>query len=363
MPLLKIISLVNQKGGVGKTTTAINLSSALGILEQRVLLIDADPQANATTGLGVLTKTVENSIVNLFKRDKATQDCIIETHSPNLKIIPGSIKLAQLAMNLENSNINRLKSALDEIKHLFDFIIIDCSPSIGYLTLNTLVASDAVIIPVQCDYFALKGLNRLLATIESVKTTYNSKLSIEGILVTMFDNRIRLHKQVVKDLKTYFKDLIFNTVIKRNISLSEAPGYGFSVLSYNINSEGSTNYLNLSREIIKNQMLMKTNFMPKKLPEIINDNNEDLIFTHKAKVRNLDAYRSYSTNDKNYEKLKGLSKREVISHMGLMYNDLHSNIWMYRTTKKIKLLKKNYLYLYFDKNRVEKILTKRFKFS
>ena len=363
MSLTKVITIVNQKGGVGKTTTAINLSSALGILEQKVLLIDADPQANATSGLGVLTKTIKNSILNLYNGDQATRDCIIETHSPNLKIIPGSIKLAEVIINLENSNINCLKNALEEIKDDFDYIIIDCSSSLGYLTLNTLVASDAVLIPVQCEYFALNGLNNLMSSIESVKTSFNAKLSIEGILVTMYDERGRHNKKIFKDLQTSFRGLVFNTIIKRNISLSEATSYGTSIHYHNINSEGARNYLNLSREIIKNQTLMKTQFISKKLPEIINNNNEELVLSRKLKVRNLDAYKSYSINDINYDKLKGLNKKEVIRHIGLVYNDLHSDVWMYRITKKMNPLKKNYLYLYFNKNRVEQIKTKRFKFS
>lgn len=361
MSLAKIIAIVNQKGGVGKTTTAINVSSALGILKQKVLLIDTDPKANATSGLGILTKNINNSILNLYNGDKATRDCIIETCSPNLKIIPGSVGLSEIAVNLKNLNINSLRIALAEIKNEFDYIIIDCSPSLGYLTLNSLVASDAVIIPIQCEYFALNSLNNLMSSIESVKTSFNSKLSIEGILVTMCDKKGRHNKKILDDLEVGFRDQIFNTIIKRNISLSEAPRFGTSVHYYNTKSQGAIDYLNLSSEIINNKSCMKTKLISKKIPKIIN--NEKLVLPHKLKVRNLDAYKAYSTNDDNYDKLKGLNKKEVVYYIGLMYNDIHSDVWMYRITKKKNLFKKKYLYLYFNNNRVKQIETKRFKFG
>ena len=264
MPLSKTIAIANQKGGVGKTTTAINLSSALGILEQKVLLIDADPQANATSGLGILTKNIDFSIVNLFKGDANLNQCILETHSPNLKIIPGSIKLAEFEINVKNLDLNRLKVALEALKVKFDFIIIDCSPSLGYLTLNSLVAANSIIIPLQCEYFALDGLRKLLSTIKSVRKSFNQNLSIEGILMTMYDKRLSHNSHVIHELKTHFKDLIFKTIINRNVSLSEAPSFGTSVFDYKMNSEGSTNYLNLSREIMKNQTLTKQKSLGKK---------------------------------------------------------------------------------------------------
>ena len=264
MSLSKVIAIANQKGGVGKTTTAINLSSALGILEQKVLLIDADPQANATSGLGILPKKLSNSIVNLFRGDSNIERCILDTQSPNLKIIPGSIKLAEIEINIKTPHLNRLKSAVETLRNQFDYIIIDCSPSLGYLTLNSFVAADSIIIPVQCEFYALDGLRKLLSTIRNIKKSYNPNLTIEGILMTMYNSQLIHNKHVVNELKLTFKDLIFKTIIKRNVNLSEAPSFGTSIFNYKISSEGSTNYLNLSQEIMNNQTLNKQKNLGKK---------------------------------------------------------------------------------------------------
>ena len=363
MSLSKIIAIANQKGGVGKTTTAINLSSALGILEQNVLLIDADPQSNATSGLGIISKNIEFSIVNLFKGDTNSSQCVLETHSPNLKIIPGSIKLAEIEINVKNPNLNRLKVALDALKHKYDFIIIDCSPSLGYLTLNSFVAADSIIIPVQCEFLALDGLRKLLSTIKSVRKSFNTNLTIEGILMTMHDKRLRHNNHIIRELKTHFKDLIFKTTIKRNISLSEAPSFGTSIFDYKVNSEGSTNYLNLSREIMKNQTLIKQRSLGKKIPQIMKETEETILLDPSVKERDLDNFKSFSLKDKNFEKLIGCTKNEVVAYIGLVYNDLHSDVWMYHITDKVSLIKKNYLYVYFDKKIVSHIKLRRFKFS
>ena len=264
MSLSKVIAIANQKGGVGKTTTAINLSSALGIFEQKVLLIDADPQANATSGLGILPKNLSNSIVNLFRGDSNIERCILDTQSPNLKIIPGSIKLAEIEINIKTPHLNRLKSAVETLRNQFDYIIIDCSPSLGYLTLNSFVAADSIIIPVQCEFYALDGLRKLLSTIRNIKKSYNPNLTIEGILMTMYNSQLIHNKHVVNELKLTFKDLIFKTIIKRNVNLSEAPSFGTSIFNYKISSEGSTNYLNLSQEIMNNQTLNKQKNLGKK---------------------------------------------------------------------------------------------------
>ena len=264
MSLSKVIAIANQKGGVGKTTTAINLSSALGIFEQKVLLIDADPQANATSGLGILPKKLSNSIVNLFRGDSNIERCILDTQSPNLKIIPGSIKLAEIEINIKTPHLNRLKSAVETLRNQFDYIIIDCSPSLGYLTLNSFVAADSIIIPVQCEFYALDGLRKLLSTIRNIKKSYNPNLTIEGILMTMYNSQLIHNKHVVNELKLTFKDLIFKTIIKRNVNLSEAPSFGTSIFNYKISSEGSTNYLNLSQEIMNNQTLNKQKNLGKK---------------------------------------------------------------------------------------------------
>ena len=363
MSLSKIIAIANQKGGVGKTTTAINLSSALGILEQNVLLIDADPQSNATSGLGIITKNIEFSIVNLFKGDSNMDQCILDTHSPNLKIIPGSIKLAEIEINVKNPNLNRLKTALDTLKDKFDFIIIDCSPSLGYLTLNSFVAADSIIIPVQCEFFALDGLRKLLSTIKSVRKSFNTNLTIEGILMTMHDERLRHNNHIIRELKTHFKDLVFKTIIKRNVSLSEAPSFGTSVFDYKVNSEGSNNYLNLSREIMKNQTLTKQKSLGKKIPQIMKETEETILLDPSVKERDLENFKTFSLKAKNFDKLIGCTKNEVIAQLGLVYNDIHSDVWMYHITDKVSLIKKNYLYVYFNRKIVSHIKLRRFKFG
>ena len=363
MPLSKIIAIANQKGGVGKTTTAINLSSALGILEQKVLLIDADPQANATSGIGILTKNEAYSIVNLFEGDIKTQLCVLDTHSPNLKIIPGSIKLAEIEINNKHQNLNQLKTALETVKNEFDFIIIDCSPSLGYLTLNSFVAADSVIIPVQCEFYALDGLRRLLSTIKRVKKSFNSNLTIEGILMTMYDNRLSHNSHVINELKTHFKDLILKTIIKRNVSLSEAPSFGTSVFNYKINCEGATNYLNLSQEIMNKKTSIKQSSLGKKIPQILKETEDGISIKCSIKDENLETVKTFSLEDKNYYKLIGCSKNKVISQLGLVYNDLHSDVWMYRISYKTRLFRKNFLYIYFNKNKVDHFELRRFKFS
>ena len=362
MSLSKIIAIANQKGGVGKTTTAINLSSALGVLDKSVLLIDADPQANATSGLGIQTKDIEFTIVNLFRGNDDTAQCILETHSPNLKIIPGSIKLAEIELNVKNSILTRLKTALDSLKTQFDFIIIDSSPSLGYLTLNSFVAADSIIIPVQCEFFAFNGLQKLLATIKSIKTNFNSTLDIEGVLVTMYDKRLSHSNHIINELKKHFQDLLFKTIIKRNISLSEAPSFGTSILDYKVTSEGSTDYLKLSQEIMKKQALKQHNPLGKKIPQILQDTNEEISFLDTQKERNLEHYKTFTLDHKNFKKLLGCTKKEVIALLGLVYNDIHSNIWMYRISEKTSMFRKNFLYIYFEKNTVKHIQLKRFKY-
>ena len=363
MSLSKVIAIANQKGGVGKTTTAINLSSALGIFEQKVLLIDADPQANATSGLGILPKNLSNSIVNLFRGDSDIERCILDTQSPNLKIIPGSIKLAEIEINIKTPHLIRLKSAIESLRNQFDYIIIDCSPSLGYLTLNSFVAADSIIIPVQCEFYALDGLRKLLSTIRSIKKSYNPNLTIEGILMTMYNSQLIHNKHVVNELKLTFKDLIFKTIIKRNVNLSEAPSFGTSIFNYKISSEGSTNYLNLSQEIMNNQTSNKQKHLGKKISQILKDTQDENLITSTAKERSIDNLKEFSLKKKNYNKLIDCTKKEVINNLGLEYNDIHSNRWMYHITNKVSLFQKNYLYIYFYKNKVIQTKLRRFKLS
>ncbi|MGA0316356.1 MAG: ParA family protein [Flavobacteriaceae bacterium] len=249
----KIIAIANQKGGVGKTTTAVNLSAALGVLEKKVLLVDADPQANATSGLGIDVQSVEMGTYQLLDGSITIEQAILSTESPNLDIIPSHIDLVASEIELVDKNAReyRLKEALQGIKAKYDFIILDCAPSLGLITLNALVAADAVIIPIQCEYFALEGLGKLLNTIKSVQKIHNKNLDIEGLLLTMYDTRLRLSNQVVEEVKKHFGKMVFKTIIQRNIRLSEAPSYGEDIISYDASSRGAKSYLSLGSEIIK----------------------------------------------------------------------------------------------------------------
>ena len=248
----KIISVSNQKGGVGKTTTALSLSAALGVLEKKVLLIDMDPQSNATSGLGVDSNEATLSSYDLIIGNAKASNIVIQTSSPNLDLIPAKIDLVGLEIEIVNETSREylLKNALEKIKEKYDFIIIDCPPSLGLITLNALTCSNSVIIPIQCEYFALEGLGKLLNTIKGVQKVHNPNLSLEGILLTMFDSRLRLSNQVKQDVKKHFGNIVFNTIIPRNVSLGEAPSHGESILMYNATSKGSKSYLNFAQEIV-----------------------------------------------------------------------------------------------------------------
>lgn len=253
--MCKIVALANQKGGVGKTTTAINLAASLAVLEKRVLIIDADPQANATSGLGF--EMSDNNIYGILIGETEISAAIQQSSEiPTLYLVPSNINLVGAEtelMSMPNTQF-RMKQALDSVKNMFDFIIIDCSPSLGLTTLNALTAADTVLIPVQCEYFALEGLGKLLNTIKMVKNGLNPQLEIEGFLFTMYDSRLRLANQVIKEVKDHFSDLVFETIIRRNTRLSESPSYGKPVILYDAQSIGSVNYLNLAREFLsKNQ--------------------------------------------------------------------------------------------------------------
>lgn len=257
--MAKVIAIANQKGGVGKTTTAINLAASFAVLEYRTLLIDADPQANSTTGNGFDLKNIQLSLYDSMVNDTPVSQVILETETPNLFLLPSHLDLVGAEIELIN-HPNRehiLRNALEQLRREFDFIIIDCSPSLGLITVNSLTAADSVVIPVQCEYFALEGLGKLLNTIKIVQTRINTDLQIEGILMTMYDGRLRLSNQVVEEIKNHFEELVFNTIVHRNTRLGEAPSFGKPALMYDAESTGAINYLNLAKEILQKNNLTK----------------------------------------------------------------------------------------------------------
>ncbi|MGL4630795.1 MAG: ParA family protein [Leadbetterella sp.] len=269
----KIISIVNQKGGVGKTTTAINLSASLAVLDYKVLIIDTDPQANAGSGIGIDSKEYENNIYSALTSNTPIKDCIIQSKIPNLDIVPSHIDLAGFELEIVNQVAREyiLKEIIAEVKNEYDFIFIDCSPSLGLMVINSIVASDSVLIPVQCEYFALEGIAKLQNTVEIIKKRLNPNLEIEGYVLTMYDGRTNLSKMVVDDVKRYFEKLCFETIVPRNVKLAEAPSYGVPALlmfsgdkdqEFDIKfleNKGAISYIDLAKELLKRNNLTEIN--------------------------------------------------------------------------------------------------------
>ena len=251
----KVVAIANQKGGVGKTTTAVNLSASLGLADKKVLMVDVDPQGNATSGLGINKREIENSTYNLMISGARFEDAVQRTSFKNIDVLPSNIHLAGVEIELVEMEhrTHRLRQALAPMRDAYDFIVIDCPPSLGLITLNAFTAADSILVPIQCEYYALEGLTQLMATVKQVKRMYNENIEIEGVLLTMYDTRLNLTVQVAAEVKKYFSDKVYKTVIPRNVRVSEAPSHGEPVQYYDGSSKGSRSYNELAKEFLKHQ--------------------------------------------------------------------------------------------------------------
>jgi|JFJP01.1.fsa_nt_gi chromosome partitioning protein len=359
----KIIAITNQKGGVGKTTTSINLAASLGILEKKTLLIDADPQGNTTASLISSTRSFIFETIDLFNYSKVESIEFLDTDSPNLKLLPTSINLINLEFtgkNLYGSNFE-LRKNIEIIKKQFDYIIIDCGPSLNFITTSFLCCADSLIIPIQCEFYALNGLHKLFSVIKTIIGSYNPKLEIEGILITMYDKRLIFSRLIIDEINKHFETLVFKTIIDRNVKISESQSHSKAIINYDATCLGAIKYLSLANEIIEKNLDMNKFKLGKGIEQIIDDNNknDDLnsIFEKLPINKSANLYDKYS---QNFDKLIGLSKQDVVYVFGDSFNDLHSNSWMFRLPEN-GILKKKFLYLSFENNKVVAFNTTYFR--
>ncbi|CAL2056158.1 ParA family protein [Tenacibaculum sp. 190524A05c] len=364
----KIISVCNQKGGVGKTTTCVNLSAALGVLEKKVLVIDTDPLANASTSFGFSSKKLNNPSLQFMDFTSVIRNNIIKTNSPNVDLLPF---IEDLNLFKRTTEVSKFNSALQSIHKSYDYVIIDCVPFFKAKNLDILTTSNSVIIPVQCDYYALEGLHKFLKTIRFTQKKLNKDLYIEGFLLTMYNKRLNLSNQVASYMKNYFNDLVFNTVINRSSKITQAPGYGQSVLEFDINSDGAKCYLQLAGEIItKEPILSEAPIIPEEKESMFN--TKQLTKTSDCELENDSLFEKIlqtttvvgfedkpSSFPKNFDSLINLQKSYVKKILGTCYKNHFGNVWVYKINKS-KLFKKKFLYLYFKNDCVSHYTTKWF---
>lgn len=369
----KVISICNQKGGVGKTTTCVNLSAALGLLEYKVLVIDTDPQANASISFGSESVKLKNPALQYMDFTSVIKNNIIQTTSPNVSLLPF---IEDVNFFKKCNEKSKFKKAIKSISNLYDYVFIDCVPFFKAKNLDILVSSDSVIIPVQCDYYALEGLHKFLTTLKYVRQNLNNNLDIEGFLLTMFDSRLNLSKKVIKYIRSNFDDLVFNTVINRNSKLTQAPSYGKSVFNYDINSNGAKNYLDLAYEVISKSTVINE---PKEI-EIIPE-KEELIFNKKDLTKSSEAekekgqllekiYRKSKILTierepkvpENLDSLINLSKTYIEKMMGTCYKNIYGHTWIYKINS-ASIFKKKFLYIHFRNDLVSSYTTKWFAYG